>query len=204
MALTTTTLSGTIAVGDRRIKVTAFTNPQSTGISAKCLLMFATGERCLVTAVNSTTLDVVRGYDGTQAAAHTTGEGVKYGLVSDTGWSTGPIFPPFVNPQLNIGAQEITITGSTGSDAATVTVAPIAFLNATGTSGAGLNLPVPTVGMQYWVKNGTTGVCKVYCVGGTINGATGTTAISISATGNLGAGFQCATAGAWQVVPAAT
>ena len=67
-----------------------------------------------------------------------------------------------------------------------------------------LNLPIPVVGAYYWVKNQTTGVLKVYSVGATINGTTGTTAISISATGTLTAGFGCSTAGAWQVVPAAT
>ncbi len=154
-------------------------------------------------ATNSPTLSVVRGYAGTLSIAHTTGEGVTYGLEGDSAWAA---YVPIALDQIpiTINAQEITITGSTGTDAAAVTADSTAFLNATGTSGAGLNLPVPTIGMWYWVKNNTTGVCKVYSVGATINGTTGTTAISISATGTLAAGFLCATAGAWQVVPAAT
>ena len=41
-------------------------------------------------------------------------------------------------------------------------------------------------------------------VGATINGTTGTTAITITATGTITAGFMCATAGAWRVWPSAT
>lgn len=206
MALVTTTLNGTVVAGAQFITLTAFTNPAaSTGITAKTMLQFSTGERCLITdATNSPTLQVVRGWAGSAAAAHTTGEGVQYGLVSEPGWPANPVVPVLTNPVLTMGSQEITITGSTGSTAAIVTPASVGFLNATGTSGAGLNLPVPTPGMYYWVKNNSTGVCKVYSVGATINGTTGTTAISISATGTLAAGFACATAGAWQVVPAAT
>jgi hypothetical protein len=206
MALTTTTLNGTIVAGIPRLTLTAFTNPATAGLpGAGVLLKFATGEICLVSdATVSPTLGVVRGYDGTAAQAHTTGEAVVYGNASEPGWAADPLFPVFTAPVINMESQEITITGSTGSTAANVTINAPGFLNATGTSGAGLNLPVPIPGMQYWVKNNTTGVCKVYSVGATINGTTGTTAVSISATGTLAAGFLCATAGAWQVVPSAT
>ncbi len=202
MALTTTKLSGTITAGVSRLTLAAYTAPN--GSRPYVQLQFATGETCRITdATLSPTLGVVRGYAGTLAVAHTTGEGVTYGLASDPAWANY-IQPALDQAPITINAQEITITGATGTDAAAVTIDSVGLLNATGTSGAGLNLPVPTVGMQYWVKNNTTGVCKVYSVGSTINGVTGTTAISISATGTLAAGFMCATAGAWQVVPAAT
>lgn len=204
MALTTTTLNGTITAGVKTLTLAAFTNPATT-FGSNTLLIFASGERCLVTNIaNSPTLDVVRGYQGTPSTAHTTNEGVQYGLDSDPAIPATTIFGQVLQPVQRMAAQEITITGATGTTAGIVTPASFAFLNATGTSGAGLNLPVPSVGDFYWVKNNTTGVCKVYSVGSTINGTTGTTAISISATGTLVAGFACATAAAWHTVPAAT
>lgn len=204
MALTTTTLNGTIVFGAKFVTLTAFTNP-ATAFGAQVLLQFATGERTLMTDASlSPTLEVVRGYDGTTAVAHTTGEGIVYGLASDTAWAAAaPIIVPTTS-LFNMNAQEVTQTGATGTTAATVTPSAMAFLNVTGTSGAGLNLPVPRVGDFYMVRNGTTGTCLVYSVGATINGTTGTTAVTISATGTLTAGFACATAGAWRVWPSAT
>ncbi len=205
MAITTTTLSGTIALGARQIKLAAFTNPSTGPIGPRTLGQFATGERVLITdATLSPTLDVVRGYDGTTAAAHTTGEGFLYGLDNDVDWAAAaPVIVPTTS-LVNMNAQEITQTGATGSTAATVTAPPGAFLSVTGTSGAGINLPVPRVGDFYAVRNGTTGTALVYSVGASINGTTGTTAITISATGTLTAGFMCSTAGAWRVWPSAT
>lgn len=205
MAITTTTLNGTITASATLVTLTAFTNPQTGAIGPQTLLQFTSGERCLVTDASLTpTLQVVRGYDGTLAVAHTTGEGIQYGLNSEPLW---PVAAPIIVPTtslFNMNAQEVTQTGATGSTAATVTPSAMAFLNVTGTSGAGLNLPVPRVGDFYMVRNGTTGTCLVYSVGATINGTTGTTAVTISATGTLTAGFACATAGAWRVWPSAT
>lgn len=207
MALTTTFLNSAAGASDRQIVLSAFTNPASGPIGPGTLLAFATGERCLVTDVSaSPTLGVVRGYSGTLAVAHNLYEGITYGLSNDSAWP-GPVLTnstAVVNQIQNYNTQEITITGATGTTAAVVTVPAPAYLNATGTSGAGINLPVPTVGMNYWVKNLTTGDCKIYCVGGTINGTTGTTAVTISTTGNKGEAFWCSTAGAWQVDPIAT
>ncbi len=204
MALTTTTLSGTVVAGAKLITLAAFTNP-ATSFGAQTLLRFATGERCLITDASlSPTVEVVRGYDGTAAAAHTTGEGIVYALAGDTAWeNAAPIIVP-TSSLVNMNAQEVTQTGATGSTAAIITAPPGAFLSLTGTSGAGINLPVPRVGDFYAVRNGTTGTALVYSVGATINGTTGTTAITISATGTLTAGFMCSTAGAWRVWPSAT
>lgn len=204
MSITTTTLNGTIVAGAKLVTLTAFTNP-ATSFGAQTLLQFTTGERCLITDTSlSPTVEVVRGYDGTAAAAHTTGEGIQYGLVSEAAWAAAaPIIVPTTS-LFNMNAQEVTQTGATGSTAAVVTPSAMAFLNVTGTSGAGINLPVPRVGDFYMVRNGTTGTCLVYSVGATINGTTGTTAVTISATGTLCAGFACATAAAWRVWPSAT
>jgi hypothetical protein len=200
---TTTTLSGTITAGQNRLVLAAFTNPATT-FGATTLLRFATGEVCLVTDASlSPTLSVVRGYAGSAAAAHTTLEGVVYGLDTDAAF-VSPVPRTFVQPNLTMQAQEITATGATGTTAATVTPASYAFLNATGVSGTGINLPVPTVGMYYLVRNNGTGALLVYSVGATINGTTGTTAVTITATGSLGGAYACATAGAWRTVPNAT
>ena len=83
-------------------------------------------------------------------------------------------------------AQEVTLAGTTGTDAAVVTAPWPAILNCSGASGAGVNLPYPVVGAQYTVKNSSSGTMKVYCVGGSINGTTGTTAVTLTTTGALG------------------
>ncbi len=204
MALTTTTLNGTITAGVKMLKLTAFTNPATT-FGSNTRLLFASGEKCLVSSVAaSPTLEVVRGYAGTPAVAHTTGEGVQYGLDSDPDWLPDTVYGEIKQQVFRTSAQEITVTGATGSTATPVTAAAMAFLNTTGTGGGGINLPVPNVGDFYMVRNGTTGSTLVYSVGATINGTTGTTAITITVTGTLTAGFACATAGAWRVWPSAT
>jgi hypothetical protein len=133
--------------------------------------------------------------------AHSAREGVQYGLANDSTWPAGPAANVQIAPVTITNAQEVTLTGSTGTDAAVVTAPWPAFLNLSGASGAGVNLPVPVVGAQYVVKNTSSGTASVYCVGGSINGTTGTTAVTITTTGALGDIFWCSTAGAWQTVP---
>ncbi len=204
--MTTTTLNGTITASAKQITLTAFTNPGSTGISGKTLLQFATGEKCLVTDASlSPTLGVVRGYDGTTAAAHTTAEGVQYGLMGDPLFTEANSFAGQAQidapSTILFNAVEITATGVTGTDAAVVTAQPFAIINSTGATDAGVNLWVPTVGQAVVVHNdSSTGAVKVYSVGATIDGTTGTTAVSITITGSKGGMFACATAGAWRMV----
>ena len=128
-------------------------------------------------------------------------EGVTYGLAGDSAWPEAPAAVQIIAPVTVTNAQEVTLTGTTGTDAAVVTAPPGAFLNCDGASGAGINLPYPTVGMSYPVKNASTGTRKIYCVGGSINGTTGTTAVDLTSTGVDGSLFWCATAGAWQGAP---
>lgn len=200
---TTTSLNGTITANQIFITLTAFTNPATT-FSSQTLLQFTTGEICLVTdATLSPTLQVVRGYRGTGAAAHTTNEGIVYGLTSDSNWPARP--QTGINQGvIRLNAQSVTATGATGTDAAIVTAQPGAFLDVTGVSGTGLNMPIPAVGDWYTFRNNGTGVIKFYSIGATINGTTGTTAVSVTATGDLGGTFQCAVAGAWKIAPMAT
>ncbi len=204
MALTTTYISGAVAAGATKIKLNAFTNPGSSGIGPVTWLRFATGEYCLVTdTTNSPTLEVVRGHRGSAAVAHSLYEGVTYGLSSDSAWpnAAAVVVQAGVAPVTITNAQEVTLTGTTGTEAAVVTVPWPAFLNCSGTSGAGINLPIPVVGAQYVVRNTSSGTLKVYCVGGQLNGTTGTTAVSLTTTGALGDLFWCATAGAWLGAP---
>lgn len=196
---TTTTTSGAVATGAQQITLAAFTNPGNQGIGALVLGQWATGERVLIVdSTYSPTISVVRGYGGTPAAAHANLEGFTYGLSSDAFFTTA-VAAQLPQPVLNITSQEVTGTGATGSTAATVTGSQMGFLNVTGASGVGVNLPVPTAGMSFQIANKGTGAINIYSVGATINGTTGTTAFALTATGNKFAIANCATAGAWQI-----
>ena len=129
------------------------------------------------------------------------------GAFAVTGTTTIPSGATITTPRMTFSVQAITATGTTGSTAAAVAVSAPAILTVTGGTGAsGVNLPVPVAGDVFWVKSIGSGA-QVYCVGGTIfgtTGVTGTTAYPLSATGNLGSGFMCVTAGTWQVIPLVT
>ncbi len=206
MSLTTTYVNSAVSATPsgpaNTIVLAAYTAPSVGAIGAVKMLQFATGEFCEITDdSNAPTLQVVRGWNGSRAQAHALYEGVQYGLSSDAGWPAGPPPQPQIAPVTATNAQEVTLTGTTGTAAAVVTVPSPAILNCSGASGAGVNLPVPTVGMQYAIKNSSSGTMKVYCVGGSINGTTGTTAVSLTTTGTVGDIFWCSTAGAWQGAP---
>jgi hypothetical protein len=202
MALTTTYSTGAVALGATRITLNAYTAPSAGPNGPLKVLRWATGEYALITDDSlSPTLIVVPGWNGSRNVAHSAREGVTYGLANDTTWPAGPAANVQIAPVTITNAQEVTITGTTGTEAAVVTAPWPAFLNLSGASGAGVNLPVPVVGAQYVVKNTSSGTASVYCVGGSINGTTGTTAVTITTTGALGDIFWCSTAGAWQTVP---
>lgn len=203
---TATYLNGTITAGQIYITLAAYTALGAPPNAQRGLLKFATGEQCLITDESlAPTIGVVRGYRGSAAAAHSIYEGVVYGLTSDAVFA-GAVPFTFVVPTIVQQSQDVIATGATGSTAAPVVIGAPGFINAnsSGASGAGLNLPIPVPGNVYTVKNNMTGALKVYSVGATIDGTTGTTAYSITATGDLGATFACSVAGAWQVVPLAS
>ncbi len=200
MALTTTYASGATTATTSVIGVNAYTSPASSGIGPKVLGRYATGEYVLITGFVGTSLQVVRGYNGSVAKAHSQYEGFQYGLDNDS-WPATSAPQTQIAPVFITNAQEVTLTGTTGTDAAVVTAPSGAILNCSGASGAGVNLPVPSVGMSYAVKNTSSGTMKIYCVGGSLNGTTGTTAVSLTTTGTLGDHWYCATSGAWQGVP---
>lgn len=94
----------------------------------------------------------------------------------------------------------VTATGATGSTATALGSVTPAYHAVTGASGAGVGLPTGPAGAVHVFRNNMTGAMNIYCVGGTINGATGTTAYPVTATGNKMAFAFCLNAtGAWQV-----
>lgn len=201
MALTTTYVSGAVTASANTVNVAAFTSPASAGISANTIGRFATGEYVLITGNSSTALSVVRGYNGSRAIAHTVREGFTYGLASDGAWPSAAAQVPQIAPVSPVNVQEVTLAGTTGTDAAVVTVPSPAFLNCSGASGAGVNLWYPNPGDSVAIKNSGSGATHIYCVGGTINATSGGTGITITSTGILGGTFFCATAGTWETVP---
>lgn len=83
MALVVTSLNGAISLNATQVRLTAYTNPASGGIGPKANLL-VDGEQMLVTdATLSPVVQVARGYNGTQAAAHNTLAPVTYGLSTD-------------------------------------------------------------------------------------------------------------------------
>lgn len=198
MALTTTTASAAITASGTQMTLTAYTAP---GGRAKPLAKIDDEIVLITDTTLSPTLGIVRGYMGTVAAAHNQYAGVTYGTPADFQVSKGPaeLYPSVTTPTIFQNTQEITSTGATGTTAAILTVTSPAFISVTGASGAGINLPVPVVGQAFTFANKMTGAFNLYCVGGTINGTTGTTAAAITATGNKFVVAYCSTAGAWTV-----
>lgn len=120
--------------------------------------------------------------------------------------SAGGVFlpgdpPPLFGAAQYLSSQDVTATGATGSTATFLTSVVPALVTVTGASGAGVQLPTGAAvpGAAYLVKNCMTGALKVYAVGGSINGTTGTTAFTLTATGNLFCAAMCTIAGAWQI-----
>src|SRR5262249_32985998 len=99
-------------------------------------------------------------------------------------------------------AIDITATGATGSTAALLPATTPCIVVATGASGAGVNIPTGAAmpGARYLIKNAMTGALSIYAVGSTIDGTTGTTAKSLTATGNLAINVVCVEAGIWQTM----
>ncbi len=200
MALTTTYNNGALSASATQITLSAYTAPAGgLTLGQHVQIQTATGETMLVTDDTlAPTLSVVRGYAGTTAAAHALYEGVVYGNTSDAAWPSSPA-RQLGQPVISMQTEEITSTGSTGPTAGVVTPASYAFLNCTGVSGTGINLPVPAVGNTYVIQNNSTGDLKIYSVGATVNGVTGTTGATLTATGNKLAWALCSTAAVWRV-----
>lgn len=103
-------------------------------------------------------------------------------------------------PLATITTSIVTATGTGATDAASVgTVFPV-YVGITGATGSGVNLPTGPVGAVVYLGNDFAGVMRVYSNGGVINGTTGTTAFTMTATGNVLATAFCTSAtGAWYI-----
>lgn len=139
MALTTTTLSTAIAVGDTKIKIAS-----ATGLSAGMYLLIDQ-EFLKVTQdyVSGTTFNVLRGRNGSVAAAHVVTSNVTFGVASDFSLNAAQTVTTY---PLQRAVQIVSIT-------ATSTLAlPVSgedlrvILN--GTSVITLTVPVPTKDMD--------------------------------------------------------
>lgn len=108
--------------------------------------------------------------------------------------------PTITVPTMTLTTSGLTGTGATGSTAAVMPTAYPAFVTVTGASGSGVGLLTGPVNSAFFINNVTTGDLNVYCVGGTINGTTGTTAYVITATGNHCAwAYNTSASGAWRI-----
>lgn len=101
-------------------------------------------------------------------------------------------------PSVLITTAAVTATGTGSGDAATVTAVTPQYVSITGATGSGVGLPTGPQGLAYWLGNESAATMRIYCVGGTINGTTGTTAYTITNTGNkLASAFCTSATGAW-------
>jgi len=117
------TLSGNVALNDTKIKLSAFTNPATSGVSAPTYLV-VDGEAMLVADASlSPTLSVVRGYNSPipgvatmPACAHKTLAPVVYGLSSDftqTASTDGRAGSPVISLSVNDTAVTLPVVDAT-------------------------------------------------------------------------------------------
>jgi hypothetical protein len=104
------------------------------------------------------------------------------------------------NPTMLITTASVTATGTGSADAAALTAVTPQYVGITGATGSGVALPTGPAGLCYALGNLAAATMRVYCSGGTINGTTGTTAFTITNTGNkLAWAFNTSATGAWQI-----
>ena len=109
MALTQTTLASACAIGDSSLVLTA-----ATGIAAGVKIR-VDGEMFQVTkgyVASSTTVPVLRGQEGTIAAAHPSGAKALSGAASDTGWGTMAAGSPVQYPVAGKALETLSYTAS--------------------------------------------------------------------------------------------
>jgi hypothetical protein len=110
--------------------------------------------------------------------------------------SGATITTPTIIPTL----ASVTATGATGGSGAVLPTVTPAFVTITGATGSGVDLPTGPAGLAYFLNNVAAAAMRIYCVGGTINGTTGTTAAIITNTGNHCAwAYNTSASGAWQL-----
>lgn len=104
----------------------------------------------------------------------------------------------FTTPTATFTTTGVTGTGATGGAGAVLPTVTPAFVTITGATGSGVDLPTGPIGATYFLNNVAAATMRIYCVGDTINGTTGTTAALITNTGNHAAWLYNTTAsGVW-------
>ncbi len=92
----------------------------------------------------------------------------------------------------------VTATGATGGSGAVLPTVTPAFVTITGATGSGVDLLTGTAGQVFFFNNATATITRIYCVGGTINGTTGTTAFQLATAGNkFAVAWNTTASGAW-------
>lgn len=120
--------------------------------------------------------------------------------LSVTGAITAPAGGTFGASTITQTAVAVTLTGTGSADAATVSaVYPQYVVITSGATGSGMAIPSSAAvnGAVYTIQNTIAATARIYSSGATINGVTGTTAFTLTNTGNKQATFVCVTAGAW-------
>ncbi len=101
-------------------------------------------------------------------------------------------------PTVLMTTASVTATGATGGSGAVLPTVTPAYVTVTGATGSGVDLPTGPSGAVYYLNNVAAAAMRFYCVGGTINGTTGTTAFVITNTGNHAAtAYNTSATGAW-------
>ncbi len=198
VSITGATITGTVTIATGA----SIINPHITGAVVTGTVTIATGcsiiNPHITGAVITGTVTIATGCTITNPAI--TGAAVT-GVVTVASGAT------LTTPTVLFTATKLTGTGTDATGAAAASAVVPAIIHITGASGAGINLPTGACvpGAMYFVQNiNATGVQKVYSVGATINGTTGTTAFSMDSTGTAKTWFSCTTAGAWFTGPITT
>ena len=115
-----------------------------------------------------------------------------------TGAATVASGASITTPTMSWTTAAVTATGATGGTGAVMPTVYPAMVTITGATGSGVDLLTGPAGQVFGMNNVAAATMRIYCVGGTINGTTGTTAYTITNTGNKMAWAFCTSAtGAW-------
>lgn len=122
------------------------------------------------------------------------------GALTVSGAITAPAGGTFGVSTLPFTSSAVTLTGTGAADATALSaVYPQFAVITAGATGSGVSLPAAAAvtGAFYVIQNTIAATARIYSSGATINGTTGTTAFTLTNTGNKQVTIVCATAGAW-------
>lgn len=136
------------------------------------------------------------------------GATISGGTVTSTGSTlTAPVIAgaatvasgaTLTTPTVLVTSALLTATGATGGAGGVMPTVTPASVIITGATGSGVDLLTGPAGQLFFLHNVAAATMRVYCVGGTINGTTGTTAYVITNTGNkFAVAVNTSASGAW-------